>query len=101
MTVFVVLGGALLAVAALPGLVAFLRPLWIRAILAGGVVVAFAVWVQGWYGDTGDMGRSGTVTLAGVFGLVVLVAWIVGATCGAHFRRRLTKRRLSRARSEP
>jgi hypothetical protein len=91
--VLVVLGAALLAVAIVPGLIAFLRPSWIWAILGVGVVLAFAVWSRGWYGDTGDMSRSGTVILLGLYGIVILVAWIVGGTCGAQLRHRLSRRR--------
>ena len=88
-----VLGAALLAVAIVPGLIAFLRPSWIWAVLGVGVVLAFAAWSRGWYGDTGDMSRSGTVILLGLYGIVILVAWIVGAMCGALLRHTLSRRR--------
>ena len=39
------------------------------------------------------MSRSGTVILLGLYGIVILVAWIVGATCGALLRHRLSRRR--------
>jgi hypothetical protein len=91
--VFVVLGAALLTVAIVPGLIAFLRPSWLWAILGVGVVLALAVWSGAWYGDTGDMSRSGTVIVVGLCAIVILVAWIVGATCGALLRHRSLERR--------
>lgn len=92
-TVFLILGGFALAVVLVPGVVAFLRPSWIWAILGVGFVLSFAESMLGWFGDTGDMDREGTVALMGIYAFVTLVLWVVGASSGRAIRLRRNRRR--------
>lgn len=91
MLVYCVLGAIAIGVGALPGLVAFLRPAWMRAIVGFGAALSLAVWAGGWFGDTGDMDRAGTIALMGLYALAVLIAWTGGALLGRRLRRGQTR----------
>jgi hypothetical protein len=86
-------GGFALAVTVIPGVAAFLRPSWIGRIIVVGVVLSFAEWTTGWFGDSGDLGRGGAVVLAGVWALVTLALWVIGAASGRAIRLWRNRRR--------
>ena len=88
----VLLAAVLIGLAVLPGLVAYLRPSWIRAIVGCGVVLPLALFISGWFRDTGDMDRTGFVELGALWGLTVLGIWVWGARAGVRIRRRRNTR---------
>jgi hypothetical protein len=91
MLVYGVLGAFAIGVAVLPGLVAFARPPWMRAVIGVGAALSLAVWAVGWVGGTGDMDREGTIALMGFYALAALIAWTVGALLGRRLKRRLSR----------
>ena len=93
MVVVVVLAAALVGVAIVPCLVSFLRPSWIRAIVVFGAIVALTLWIPSWFGElAGDADRAAVVLITGVWAIVVLGLWLLGASTGLRFRRRRTAR---------
>jgi hypothetical protein len=90
---FLIVGGFVLVVTVVPGVAAFLRPSWAGRIVVVGVVLSFAEWMTAWTGDTGDIGRTGALFLAGIWGFVTLVLWVVGAAIGRALGRRRNRRR--------
>jgi hypothetical protein len=93
MLLYCVLGAIGLGLAALPGLVAFVRPSWTRGVIGVGVALALPLWAFGWFGGTGDMDRAGLILLMGFWAFALLVAWSGGALLGRYVKRRLSSGR--------
>jgi hypothetical protein len=87
------LGLSFVVLALVPGLVSFLRPSWVRIVVVVGVIAAAAIWVSaGFFGGTGEMDRIDDVLLTGMWVVVMLGLWSMGAWMGQRLRRRRTER---------